>query len=162
MVMKRPAGGGDESDKSGSIEAKRRVDELLRSEPPRPSTSSLAASGRREMQGQSAEGGKHSIDSDEEEEYERTKQVEKMTEEDFEGIEDRTIDRDGEIQITPFNLKEEEEEGHFGKDGNFIWKKKGGEDEATDNWLENIDWGKVREKRRTCVQLYMLLIMKTR
>lgn len=85
----------------------------------------------------------HSIDSDEEEEYERSKDVEKMVDDDFEGVEDETIDRDGEIQITPFNLKDEQEEGHFAKDGNFIWAKK--KDEVKDNWLENVDWEKVKE-----------------
>ena len=45
--------------------------------------------------------------------------------EDVEGVEDSTIDRDGEIAITAFNLKDEEEDGHFGKDGSFVWKKKG-------------------------------------
>ena len=36
-------------------------------------------------------------------------------EEDVEGVEESTIDRDGEIAITAFNLKDEEEDGHFGK-----------------------------------------------
>ena len=62
------------------------------------------------------------------------------------GQEDDTIDKDGEIKITPFNLREENEDGHFAKDGSFIWnKKKEGED--SDVWLENIDWGKVWSSR---------------
>lgn len=47
----------------------------------------------------------HSIDSDEEEEYEKSKKVDTMNDDDFEGVEDDTIARDGEIKITPFNLK---------------------------------------------------------
>ena len=62
--------------------------------------------------------------------------------EDVEGVEDSTIDRDGEIAITAFNLKDEEEDGHFGKDGSFVWKKK---EEIRDSWLDGVDWGKVKE-----------------
>ena len=42
-------------------------------------------------------------------------------EEDVEGVEESTIDRDGEIAITAFNLKDEEEDGHFGKVSNGRW-----------------------------------------
>ncbi len=155
VALKRKA----EGDPDEEAENKRKVEQLMRltregagggEGEAGPSTSG-ASSGSRQMQGQSAESGMHSIDSDEEEEYERTKRVEKMAEDDVEGVlrhqEDRTIDRDGDIQITPFNLKDEEEEGHFDRDGTFMWnKKKGKEDEATDNWLEGVDWGKVRER----------------
>lgn len=44
------------------------------------------------------------------------------------------------ITITPFNMKEELEEGHFDNDGMYHWKK---ENVVKDNWLENIDWVKV-------------------
>ena len=93
--------------------------------------------------GQSKESGFHSIDSDDEEEYEKSKKIEALdVDEDVEGVEDSTIDRDGEIAITAFNLKDEEEDGHFGKDGSFVWKKK---DEVRDSWLDGVDWGKVKE-----------------
>jgi hypothetical protein len=35
-----------------------------------------------------------------------------------------------------------QEEGHFAKDGNFIWNK--AEKDVQDAWLDNIDWVKVR------------------
>lgn len=41
------------------------------------------------------------------------------------------------ILITPFNMKEELEEGHFDENGNYHWKCKRND---VDNWLENIDW----------------------
>lgn len=34
-------------------------------------------------------------------------------------------------------MKEELEEGHFDKDGHFLWNK---DQEIKDNWLDNIDW----------------------
>lgn len=33
------------------------------------------------------------------------------------------------------------EEGHFDKEGHFIWKN---EKEVRDNWLDNIDWQRIR------------------
>ena len=147
VALKRNAEGegNEEEDKKRKVEALMK----LTGEGTSTSTSSSAPSTSRQMQGQSAESGMHSIDSDEEEEYEKTKAPTKMADGDVEGVlahqEERTIDRDGDIQITPFNLKDEEEEGSFDKDGTFMWKKKG-EDEATDSWLEGVDWGKVRER----------------
>merc|ERR1712032_1760714 len=61
----------------------------------------------------------------------------------LEGQEDDTVAQDGEIKITPFNLKEEQQEGSFSKDGNFVWNKK---DEVKDAWLDDVDMQKVREK----------------
>ena len=76
----------------------------------------------REMQGAGGDGKKHSLDSDEEiEEHEADR--DKLDDDDIEGQEDVTIEKEGEVKITPFNLKEEQEEGHFAKDGNFVWKK---------------------------------------
>lgn len=57
------------------------------------------------------------------------------------GQEDATIDMEGETKITPFNMKEEMEDGHFDKDGFYHFKK--GEDQLKDAWLDNIDWVKV-------------------
>ncbi len=155
VSLKRKA---DDEEEAAAKDKKKRVEELMRlagegqpgasgaggasGNAPAPSTSTGRA-----MQGQSAESGMHSIDSDEEEEYERSKKVERMAEEDYEGAEDvvPAVEREGEVRITPFNLKEEEEEGHFAKDGTFMWDKKK-EEEASDRWLEDVDWGKVKER----------------
>jgi len=95
----------------------------------------------RQMQGQGDK--KHSIDSDEEDEVrESFDKFEKLDDDDIEGQEESKIAFDGDIPITPFNLKEEQQEGSFSKDGNFIWNKK---DEITDSWLDNIDWVKIKE-----------------
>lgn len=56
------------------------------------------------------------------------------------GQEDGVSGIDGEIKTTPFNMKEELEEGHFDTDGNFHWNK---DNSIRDNWQENIDWMKV-------------------
>lgn len=57
------------------------------------------------------------------------------------GQEDGVADAEGDIQFTGFNMKEEMEEGHFDKDGMYHWNK---DKEIRDNWLDNIDWVKVR------------------
>lgn len=49
---------------------------------------------------------------------------------------------DEETKITPFNLDEEMDEGHFDVDGTFIFNKKS--EQIRDAWLDNIDWGKVK------------------
>lgn len=46
------------------------------------------------------------------------------------------------LQITPFNMKEELEEGHFDGDGHFQWKK---QKEIQDHWLDNLDWVKIKK-----------------
>ena len=99
------------------------------------------ATASRQMQGDGGDGNKHSIDSDEEEEMSKEK-YEVLQDDDIEGQEDDTIVKDGEVKITPFNLKEEREDGDFSADGAFIWKKT---KEVNDAWLENIDWVKVKE-----------------
>lgn len=100
--------------------------------------------------GQSAEEGLHSIDSDDEEEYEKSKKIEEMNEDDLEGVEDEcAVEREGEIQITPFNMKNEREEGFVAADGSFVFNKK--KEEIRDSWLDNVDWGKVKE--RTAAEL---------
>jgi len=95
----------------------------------------------RQMQGQGDK--KHSIDSDEEDEVrESFDKFDKLDDDDIEGQEETKVTFDGDIPITPFNLKEEQQEGTFSKDGNFVWNKK---DEITDSWLDNIDWVKIKE-----------------
>lgn len=49
------------------------------------------------------------------------------------GQEDPTQEFDGEVQITPFNMKEEMEEGHFDKEGMYIFGKRS-KDEVKDHW----------------------------
>lgn len=44
------------------------------------------------------------------------------------------------VGFTAFNMKEELEEGHFDRDGHYLWKK---DKEIRDNWLDNIDWVRV-------------------
>lgn len=41
-------------------------------------------------------------------------------------------------------MKEDMEEGHFDKDGNFIYDKKN--DLIKDEWLDNINWENVKNK----------------
>ena len=88
----------------------------------------------------------HSLDSDEEvDDNDEVKDDEKyvLREEDLEGQEDATIDYDEGIKITPFNLKEEMEEGHFDAEGNYFEKK---EEVIRDEWLDSLDWVKVKEQ----------------
>lgn len=88
----------------------------------------------------------HSLDSDEEDDdNDGGKDDEKyiLREEDLEGQEDATIDYDEGIKITPFNLKEEMEEGHFDAEGNYFEKK---EEVIRDEWLDSLDWVKIKEQ----------------
>jgi len=85
----------------------------------------------------------HSLDSDEEdveegEGGESSSNI--MDEEEMEGQEDETIRHDDGITVTPFNLNDELEEGHFDAQGNYIPKK---DEEATDQWLDSADWDNV-------------------
>lgn len=61
-----------------------------------------------------------------------------------EGQETATIDCDEGVPITPFNLKEEMEEGHFDSEGNYFINK---EKDIRDNWLDNIDWVRLDHRR---------------
>eukprot|EP00794_Sanderia_malayensis_P014122 gene14122-15599_t len=94
---------------------------------------------------------KHSIDSDEEvdngDNENRPTKMENvqnfLTEDDIEGQEDETIKSYDDIKITPFNLREEMEEGHFDSQGNYIANKDA--EALQDEWLEGIDWSKVKD-----------------
>ncbi|KAK6190714.1 hypothetical protein SNE40_002517 [Patella caerulea] len=86
--------------------------------------------------------GKHSLDSDEEDEVDK---YDVLKEDDIEGQEEATLDFDEGVQITPFNMREEMEEGHFDKNGTYIFDKK---DEVQDNWMDNIDWVRVKEREK--------------
>lgn len=85
---------------------------------------------------------KHSLDSDEEDD---TGKYEVMHEDDIEGQEDGDVDIVDGIKVTPFNMQEELEEGHFDAEGTYIFKK---EAMIKDNWIENIDWVKVKEREK--------------
>ncbi|XP_070572312.1 CD2 antigen cytoplasmic tail-binding protein 2-like [Ptychodera flava] len=85
---------------------------------------------------------KHSLDSDEEDDGKDARHYE-LTEDDIEGQEEGTVDYEEGIRIIPFNLKEEMEEGHFDAEGNYFENK---EDLIRDNWLDNVDWVKIKER----------------
>lgn len=57
------------------------------------------------------------------------------------GEEEGTSRQTDGVRLTAFNMREELEEGHFDKDGHFIWNN---EKEIRDNWLDNIDWQKIK------------------
>ncbi|XP_075439008.1 CD2 antigen cytoplasmic tail-binding protein 2 [Ascaphus truei] len=86
--------------------------------------------------------GKHSLDSDEEDDEEEAEGCDStkynmLSTDDVEGQESATLESEGGVRITPFNLDEEMEEGHFDSEGNYFLRK---EEQVRDNWLENIDW----------------------
>lgn len=84
---------------------------------------------------------KHSLDSDEEDDYDEAE--ERLNTDDIEG-EEEGISRQVEgVRMTAFNMKEEMEEGHFDRDGHFIWNN---EKEIRDNWLDNVDWHKINNE----------------
>lgn len=88
--------------------------------------------------------GKHSLDSDEEDDDGDKYDV--MKEDDIEGQEDKTIEYDDDIPITPFNMREEMEEGHFDSDGTYIFDRT--KAAIRDNWIDNIDWVRIKESER--------------
>lgn len=88
---------------------------------------------------------KNSLDSDEEDDEEDDKRYNLLNPDDVEGQEDKTIEYDGNIKITPFNMDDELEEGHFDKEGMFIFKRD--KEEIRDNWLDNIDWVNVKTSK---------------
>lgn len=88
---------------------------------------------------------KYSLDSDEEDD-ENSRDFDVLGDDDIEGQEEGATGMEGGIQITPFNMREEMEEGHFDVDGMYHWKK---EKKVRDNWLENIDWEKIHERDKS-------------
>ncbi|CAL4068334.1 unnamed protein product, partial [Meganyctiphanes norvegica] len=94
---------------------------------------------------------KHTLDSDEEEEDDGIIEKEpesynETTQEGLDGQEDGALRLEDEQVITPFNMKEEMEEGHFDGDGFYHFKK---DADIKDAWLEDIDWVKVLLKAAT-------------
>ncbi|XP_051573678.1 CD2 antigen cytoplasmic tail-binding protein 2-like [Myxocyprinus asiaticus] len=89
---------------------------------------------------------KHSLDSDEEDEekdIENSSKYDILASDDVEGQEMATIDYDEGVPITPFNLVEEMQEGHFDSEGNYFVNK---DKDIRDNWLDNIDWVRIKEQ----------------
>ncbi|KAF2345841.1 hypothetical protein FHG87_023403 [Trinorchestia longiramus] len=90
----------------------------------------------------------HTLDSDEEEEDHDAgndvadKSSNILQENDIEGQEAPTIAFEGETTITPFNMKEEMEDGHFDGEGFYHFKKDS--EQIKDAWLDDIDWVKVK------------------
>uniref|UniRef100_A0A8R1IAC5 Zf-primase domain-containing protein n=1 Tax=Caenorhabditis japonica TaxID=281687 RepID=A0A8R1IAC5_CAEJA len=82
----------------------------------------------------------HTLESDEEEEEDHKR----LDTRKVEGQEDCGVDFDGSIKITAFNMKEDEEEGHFDETGNFIFDKK--VKDVQDAWLDGIDWSLVKKR----------------
>uniref|UniRef100_A0AC35GED8 CD2 antigen cytoplasmic tail-binding protein 2 n=1 Tax=Panagrolaimus sp. PS1159 TaxID=55785 RepID=A0AC35GED8_9BILA len=80
----------------------------------------------------------HTLDSDEEEE----KDHDVLDVRQLGGQEDRTVDFEGDTKITPFNMDDDLEEGHFDKSGNFIFDKK--TEDLKDPWYDSVDWNKVQ------------------
>ncbi|XP_060526791.1 CD2 antigen cytoplasmic tail-binding protein 2 homolog [Cylas formicarius] len=98
----------------------------------------FSTSGEKRVAANLDEGKKHTLDSDEED-FADDDNV--LHEDDIEGEEDGIARHEGEQRMTAFNMKEEMEEGHFDKQGHFIWNN---EKEIRDNWLDNIDWQKIK------------------
>lgn len=87
---------------------------------------------------------KYTLDSDEEDdELEDAKKYE-FDPDEFDGEEEGNLHKEGEITITPFNIKDELKEGHFDDQGTFIFNKE--KDEIRDNWIDNIDWQTIKER----------------
>lgn len=86
---------------------------------------------------------KNSLDSDEEDDETNEETYNIMHEEEFEGTEDGPTAPETNVGFTAFNMKEELEEGHFDKEGHYVWNK---EKQVRDNWLDNIDWVQIKAK----------------
>ena len=92
---------------------------------------------------------KNSLDSDEEDDEKDEDTYNVMHEDDFEGVEDGPTAAETNVGFTAFNMKEELEEGHFDKDGHYLWNK---EKEIRDNWLDNIDWMQIKPSSAASVK----------
>lgn len=85
---------------------------------------------------------KHTLESDEEDSDADNDRYNILDENDIQGEEDGVAGMDGEVKITPFNMTEELEEGHFDGAGHFQWNKN---TDIKDHWLDNLDSVKIRE-----------------
>ncbi|XP_034252405.1 CD2 antigen cytoplasmic tail-binding protein 2 homolog [Thrips palmi] len=86
---------------------------------------------------------KNSLDSDEEDDGDE-KNYDILADDDIEGQEEGLAVQEGGVHITPFNMHEEMEEGHFDTEGNYHWKK---DKEIRDNWLENVEWVNIKNAK---------------
>ncbi|KAK1133639.1 hypothetical protein K0M31_011434 [Melipona bicolor] len=84
---------------------------------------------------------KNSLDSDEEDDDANEDNYNIMSDDEIEGAEDGPSAPETNVGFTAFNMKEELEEGHFDKQGHYLWNK---EKEIRDNWLDNIDWMQIK------------------
>lgn len=90
---------------------------------------------------------KHTLDSDESDDEIEDEQKYKLNLDEFDGEEEGNLHRDGEITITPFNVKDELKEGHFDDQGMYIFNKE--TEDIRDNWIDNIDWEKIKKVDQT-------------
>ncbi|KAF7998017.1 hypothetical protein HCN44_009415 [Aphidius gifuensis] len=86
---------------------------------------------------------KHSLDSDEDDDEAVNENYNILDEQEIEGAEDGPMASEANVGFTAFNMKEEMEEGHFDKDGHYLFKK---DKEVRDNWLDDIDWVKIKPR----------------
>lgn len=93
---------------------------------------------------------KHTLESDEEDSDVENDKYNILDGNDIEGEEDGVGGIEGEVKITPFNMREELEEGHFDGDGHFQWNKN---QEIKDHWLDNLDWVKIKESDANAYKL---------
>ncbi|KAH9497637.1 CD2 antigen cytoplasmic tail-binding protein 2 [Dermatophagoides farinae] len=92
---------------------------------------------------------KHTLDSDEEDDEIGAEKYNVLDDDAIEGTERTTIEFDGDIKITPFNMDEELETGHFDKEGTYIFKK---ENDIRDNWLDNINWNVIKPTKTETIK----------
>ncbi|XP_015118095.1 CD2 antigen cytoplasmic tail-binding protein 2 homolog [Diachasma alloeum] len=83
----------------------------------------------------------HTLDSDEEDDEVKEDNYNVMNPDDLEGTEEGPTAAETNVGFTAFNMKEELEEGHFDKEGHYLWNK---EKEIRDNWLDHIDWIQIK------------------
>lgn len=83
---------------------------------------------------------KHTLDSDEEDNTDKYKLLNQECLHDI-GQEAKTKEFDDDIKLTPFNMKDELDDGNFDTDGFYHWKSKNKDDQ--DAWLDNIEWANV-------------------
>lgn len=87
---------------------------------------------------------KYTLDSDEEDDEVDAEKY-NIDNKAIDGTEKCTIEFDGDIKITPFNMDEELEDGHFDKEGTYIFKKES--NSLKDNWLDNINWDRIQQDK---------------
>ncbi|XP_043787766.1 CD2 antigen cytoplasmic tail-binding protein 2 homolog [Apis laboriosa] len=92
---------------------------------------------------------KNSLDSDEEDDDANEDNYNIMSDDEIEGAEDGPSASETNVGFTAFNMKEELEEGHFDKQGHYLWNK---EKEIRDNWLDNIDWMQIKPSSTASVK----------